>query len=764
MMFLNFYVQNQNICNTGNEPEMETIKVIQQHKRISKLIAEKKVKQSLDILESMITESSGGFLRDEYDDIVLTYRNILRYTIEGVKDPERNKIYLKLMQTILTLSDRVRQDILSHYSGWNTYWVKQQMEKEHKLSGKSIVETVDDLMFKQELDEWLKLTSEINPDPDSEISLKHRQLIKNIFNHLWLTDYFGEAEESLISIIRSSGKFKWYESSIFVSAITLSLFRTWQPEKVFHLIKIYEDGKEQVRERAMIGLILSLHYYNGRILLYPDIQARIKELSRTEIFREHCRIIVLQTIRSRETEGLSKKLNDEIMPKVARLKPRIEEKLDLDNILPKDINEGKNPDWSEMFSDSDEIFKTMEELTNLQMEGADVYMSAFANMKHFDFFKDFQNWFVPFYTDHEIINVIYTDEILGPGTNDLAEALYKTPFICNSDKYSLLLNLKYLPAAQKTMMLKVFKMELDGLDQLNADDSGTDPYKSFRTYATQYLQDLYRFFKLSPYKKEFEDVFSGKLDIYNSEFYRISCNVLEAETGLADYFFSKNYYDDALGLFLRQIDARPDDGQLYEKIGYCYEQVGVYDEALKYYRRSEIVDRKVWTVKKIAFCLRQLGKNEDALEYYLQAGDMEPDNIRTAIMIALCYIDLKEYESALKYYFKVEYKEPGNIKILRPIAWCYFALGRFADSEKYYERLSIEKLTAHDYINKGHLALCLGNKKEAVEYYKQSIVSGEISREDFMGIFNEDKPLLVVNGVNPDDLPILLDYLFFIIL
>jgi tetratricopeptide (TPR) repeat protein len=743
---------------------METLKVIQQHKRIGKLIAEKKVKQSLDILEAMISESSGGFLRDEFDDIVLTYRNILRYTIEGVKDPERNKIYLKLMQTILTLSDRVRQDILSHYSGWNTYWVMQQIEKEHKLSGKSIVETVDDLMFKHELDEWLKLTSEINPDPESEISRKHKQLIKNIFNHLWLTDYFGEAEDSLISIIRSSGKFTWYETSIFVSAITLSLFRTWQPEKISHLITIYEDGKEHIRERAMVGLILCLHYYNGRILLYPDIQARIKEMSRTEKFREHCKIIVLQTIRSRETEGLSKKLNDEILPKVAKLKPRIEEKLDLDNILPKDINEGKNPDWSEMFSESDEIFKTMEELTNLQMEGADVYMSAFANMKHFDFFKDFQNWFVPFYTDHEVINVIYNDDILGPGTNDLAEALFKTPFICNSDKYSLLLNLKYLPAAQKTMMLKVFKMELEGLDQINADDSGTNPYKSFRTYATQYLQDLYRFFKLSPYKKEFEDVFSGKLDIYNSEFYRMSCKAAEAETGLADYFFSKNYYDDALGLFLKQVNARPDDAQLYEKIGYCYEEAGSYEEALKYYKRSEIVDRKVWTVKKIALCLRQLEKNEEALEYYLQAGDMEPENIRTTIMIALCFIDLKEYDSALKYYFKVEYKEPGNIKILRPIAWCYFALGRFADSEKYYERLSAEKLTAHDYINKGHLALCQGNKKEAVEYYKQSIVSGEISREDFMSIFTEDKPLLVSNGVNPDDLPILLDYLFFIIL
>ena len=138
---------------------------------------------------------------------------------------------------------------------------------------------------------------------------------------------------------------------------------------------------------------------------------------------------------------------------------------------------------------------------------------------------------------------------------------------------------------------------------------------------------------------------------------------------------------------LSRLMIRPDDAQLYEKIGYCYQEADFFDEALKYYKRAELIDRKVWTVKKIGLCLRRLGKNEEALEYYLQAADMEPENIHTIIMIAHCYLDLKEYDSALKYYFRVEYMEPGNIKILRPIAWCYFALGRFDDSEKYYERL-----------------------------------------------------------------------------
>ena len=740
---------------------METNKVIKQHKLLSKLVSEKKLKQSLDILHDMISVSSLGELRDEYNNIVMTYRNMLSYTIEGINDPERKKIYLKLIQSILGLSDRLRQDILSHYSGWHTYWIKQQAEKGQKLSGKTIVETVDDLMFKSELDEWLKLSNEINPDPESPLFIKYRQLIKNIFNHLWLTDYYGDAEESLIGIIINSAKFRWFESSLFVSAITLSAMRTWQVEKLTFLIDFYEKQQDQVMERALAGLILILHYYNSRFSVYPEISSRIMEMSKNERFREHCRLIVLQAIRSRETENLSKKLQAEILPQVAKLKPRIEEKLDLENILPNDKNGDKNPDWSDMFSDSEDLFKTMEELTRLQMEGADVYMSAFANLKHFDFFKDLQNWFVPFYPDHEVVNEIYKDEILGPGTNELAEALYKTPFICNSDKYSLLLNLKYLPSAQKTMMLKVFRMELDGLQQLEDDEARTDPYRAFRINVTQYLQDMYRFFKLSPFRKEFEDVFTGRLDIYNSEFYRTTCKGEEAEAGLSDYFFSKSYYSDALTLFLKQAGQRPDDAQLHEKIAFCYQQEQDYEEALKYYHRAELIERKVWTLKKTGLCLRKLGRKEEALDYYLQAGTMDPADMHTAIMTGHCYLDLQDYESALKYYFRVEYNDPGNLKILRPIAYCYFALGRFEESEKYYERLSKGKLTAHDYINEGHLALCMGKKREAIDLYRLSINTGGITKEEFISVFEEDKPLLLSLGANSDDLPILLDYLLF---
>lgn len=741
---------------------MDLGKIILQHKRLNRLVSEKKIKQSLDILNDMISSSPRGDFRNEYDDLAMTYRSMLSYTIDGIVDPERNKVYNKLVHSIFNLADKVKQDILSRNSGWHIYWVKQQMEKELRAAGKNIIESVDDLMFKSELDEWLKISMETIQHKEWNYQARHQKLIHNIFNHLWLTDSYGEAEDSLVNIILKPGSFQWHEKSLFTTALTLSTLRTWQKEKIMLLLRIYESGEHNIMERALSGLVLALHYHNERLPVYQEILDKLDDLRTNNAFREHCRIIVLQTIRSRETEKLGKRMHDEILPKVEKLKPLLDEKLDLDNILPGYKNNEKNPDWSQVFGESNDIFKTMEELTKLQMEGSDVYMSAFSNMKHFDFFKDLQNWFVPFHTEHETVNELFSDEILGPGADQLAEALYKTPFICNSDKFSLLLNLKYLPSSQKTLMLKVFRMELEGLQQLNDEENSTDPFRNFRINVTQYIQDLYRFFKLSPYKKEFEDLFTGRLDIYNSEFFIITFRGTEMEAGIADYLFSRNFYDDALALYLKQASGKPDDAQLYEKIAFCYQEQEDYSNSLKYYKLAEIIDRKAWTVKKIGLCLRRLGKTEEALDYYLQASEMEPENMHSILMVGHCHLDLKHYEEALKFYFKIEFSDPLNTKILKPIAYCYFALGRFEESEKYFDRLARTRLSAHDQINRGHLALCMGNKREAINFYRQSIEGGELTREQFITIFNQDSPLLLNLGVNPDDLPIIIDYLLFI--
>ncbi|MBE0677949.1 MAG: tetratricopeptide repeat protein [Bacteroidales bacterium] len=737
---------------------MNTGTIILQHKRICNLVVRRKVKQSFDLMADMLENVSVGGLKDEFSELRMTYLNILKYTVEGIHDPERQKIYLKLLQNTLRLNDRIKQDILARHSGWYTYSVRAREQREERLRGENIIQSVDDLVFKSRLDDLLASAEIEKPESEAQRAADTERLSGMIFNHLWLTDFYGEAEESLMEIMLRSGRFQWHDLASFVSAVTLSSLRIWDPVKIRLLAKLTAVTTPHVAERALTGLVFSLYYYDDRLSLYPEVMQTVKSLAEKDNFRERCRMVVLQAIRSRDTEKLSKRMNEEILPKVVKLRPRIEEKLDLDKILGENPEEGQNPDWSAMFSGSEEMFKTMEELTNLQMEGSDVYMSAFSGLKRFDFFRELRNWFIPFYPDHIAVDDIFRDEILGPGINELAEALFKTPFICNSDKFSLILNMKYLPAEQKSLMLKVFRMELEGLEQMKYDNELTDPAAIFRTTVTQYVHDLYRFYKLSDFKNEFDDLFTSRLDIYNALFFREICGSTADDRSLAEYFFSKEYYDDALALYLNVIRSVNDDAELFEKAGYCYQMSGAYEKALEKYSMAAILDPKTWTLRKTGLCLRRLGRADEALNMYLRALQNEPDDLNTILMTAHCSLDAGKYEEALKHYFRVEYESPGNVKVLRPIAWCYFMTGRYSEAESYFDRLAVTGLTPFDRINMGHLALCQGHLHNASEYYMSALAGGEMTAEAFINTFNEDIPVLASNGVSADDLPIVLDY------
>jgi hypothetical protein len=51
-----------------------------------------------------------------------------------------------------------------------------------------------------------------------------------------------------------------------------------------------------------------------------------------------------------------------------------------------------------------------------------------------------------------------------------------------------------------------------------------------------------------------------------------------------------------------------------------------------------------------------------------------------------------------------------------------------------------------------------GHTQKAAGEYISAFDGGELTPEAFINIFNEDLPVLTDGGVNPDDLPIVLDY------
>jgi tetratricopeptide (TPR) repeat protein len=739
---------------------MEIREVISKYKNTCSLISRKSVKQALEILSELVYLSGKGDLRDKLINYESTYEYMLKYTLEGVEDPERHKVYNHLLISVLELADNVNQIILSQISGWQIYRLMDDLKKNQKYFGKPNIEQLEDFSFREELDNVLNKNYILNPDPTSEEAKKHKRLIINIFYHIWLANNYNEAYTDLFKIILKNSDISWYEKCLFISAVTLSVLRYFDENKFNILFDFYQDNEKEVSQRALVGLILALYQYDERLYLYPHIIKRLSILQEEKNIQQETEAIILQIIRSRETEKISRKLREEIIPEMTKLRPKLEDKLDLNKIVPDDFDEDKNPDWKIVFADSHELFEKVEEFTKLQMEGADVFMTAFSNLKHFDFFHELTNWFIPFYTENTVIDESLYEEKAGFNKNVFIEGLAGTAFLCNSDKYSFILNMRHMPQAQKTMMLELFNMELKGMNELAEQDELLDQSKRSKIIYTQYLQDLYRFYKLFPQKNEFEDIFKGKLDIYNAYFFRTIIRDRNIQINIAEYFFEKNYFEEALELYMDLEGSEDKSYEITEKIAYCYQKLENWKFALDLYLQAELFDKnRLWILKKIGLCYRKLKNTEKALEYYLEAEKIDPDNLYMQASIGHCYLDLKNYELALKHYFKVEYLSPAKKSVTRPIAWIYFVMGKLDSSKKYYQKLSNKEFTKYDYINFGHVEWCLGNRKEAIKFYKKSIKQEDNSLELFLANFNDDKEHLLKHGIIPDDIPIMLDYL-----
>lgn len=736
---------------------MDVAELKSRHKDICYNINSKRIKNALTLLKGLVDESEFGDYQRQWEKHNETYANIIKYSAMGIVDPQRQEIYYKLIITILELSDLAVQKILTKTASQETYRLKHKLQKETELSKDEASRIIENLAFSQELSEILKdsvISSHDQEDPDSR-----QNLLVRVFNIIWLSDKFHEGNIFLVREIIELD-FPWYEKCIFVSALTLSLQRCFDPAKIELLYEFYEHGEEQVSQRALVGLLVGLSLYNDRLNYYPELMKKIEQVTDEEKLISDIENAIIQFVKSRETEKITRKFTEEIVPEVIKITPKLKDKLDLDNILSEDLSEDKNPEWEKFFEDSPGIYDKLEEFSRMQMEGSDVFLSAFAMLKHFDFFREMTNWFKPFHKDEETVKQSLTGQTVNIDTGHFIDGIDKSAFLCNSDKYSFCLNVRQMPEAQKTMMLEMFNAELEAMKEIAEEENIINQAEKNKRIFIQYIQDLYRFYKLYPYKIEFDDIFDRDLKIHETTYFSAVAKDKKTLWNIAQCYFERDFFEEARDIYIKLNEEGDTSYEVFEKIAYCNQRMGDFKGALDYYIKAELFDtNRKWLLQKIAYCYRRLKDNNNAVKYYLQAEKLEPENIFLQVSIGNCYLDLEDYKNALNYYYKVELQDPSNHKVLRPLGWTSFILGKLDVAKKYMTKLLEQEANKFDLMNMGHIEWCLGNKEEAIQFYKKSIEKKDNSFDLFINGFKDDKKYLLKNGVDEEDIPLMMDYL-----
>jgi tetratricopeptide (TPR) repeat protein len=713
---------------------MENKLLLKKHALCCQLVIEKKIYEAFAALQELMDQAHNSDLQIRLDNHHQTYTNILRYSFGEVEDPEKKTVYYHLLRSLLELADDTLELTLSG-SRFGMY-------KNHQ---------------NWTADNFAENITNLAPISGS----KRSEEIEQMFNYLWLSSKFHESEASQVGWTLLKSNLQWWEKCLVISALTLSLQRNFDEAKILLLIDAYKSNEEQIWQRALVSVFLALFQYNDRLFLYPALKKQMEELRESQQFVKYIETIIIQLIKTRDTEKIAHKFRDEIMPEMVKYHSRMYDKLDMRNVVQDLSSEEENPDWENIFEDSPNLMNELMELSKLQMEGSDVMMGTFSMLKQFPFFDELSNWFIPFHKEDWSVRELLKDD---SGTFD-AETFLKNMensfILCNSDKYSFCLNVNRIPVRERDMMVGMFNMEANAMEEDDMDNKVLQKPEYQRKIFTQHIQDLYRFYKLYRNKSEFYDVFSTDMDFHNKDFLAILIKDAAILRNIGEFYFEKKYYKDAIEVF-HKIDTNPENIELWQKIAYSWQKLGNYQKALEYYLKADLTDiRKSWNIKKIAFCYKRLGNYDKALQYYLEAEKMEPEDLQVQANLAHTYFEMNDFDNALKIYFKVEYLAPDNHKIQRPIGWCSFMLGKFDTARKYFQKVIDNEPNEHDLLNLGHVEWCSGNKQGAIEKYFQSIQRANGNFDWFGSEFVADSDILIRNGIDPFDLPLMLDYLRF---
>lgn len=717
------------------------------YQSLLKNVTEGTLVSALTKLHELVRQGTRSEYFYELESIEENYRNLLKYTYEGYTDPKREEIRNSISASILSLADNLTAHLLEDsFPGQKLSRI--QLSQEFGTDPSMITSKIEEFFTSHEISELLGgKPAHTMPVTDS------------IFKFIWLVYDLNDDHLRLIRYFNQGEQVEWYDKCLIVSTLTLSVLNYFDPLKLEMLSEFILKHQPQVHHRALTGFVLALIKYNERIRFYPELVKLVSDLAGDEEICREVETIILQLLMAGETERITKEFEEEVLPDMQKMMPKLGDKLQLDNVVDEDP-EGENPVWKEMIDEVPGLFEKIEKFTKMQMEGADVFMSTFAMLKRFDFFSEMRNWFIPFYSNHKALQE-GDKEDAGIRTR-LLEGLEKAFYICNSDKYSFGLNFKAIPSQQRSMIVTHFEAELEQMKEMASEEEILDPTMISNAIFTQYIQDLYRFYKLFPQKGEFEDLFKWHLDYPVMSFlHQFSDQKLFPEQ-LATFYFSKDHWKEAIDLYSYQETQGNTNSQLYQKLGYALQKSGKWQAAFETYKKAELFDTdRLWVLKKLALCSMKLNDFRQALVFVEEALKIHPDDLNLHSQAGQCNFNLKEYSEAIRRYNQVRFFSPGNLKALRPIGYCHFILGELDNASEAYREIleSAENPGSYDLMNAGHVALCLGDRTTAKKYYTRALSVKGFDPDLFVNAFKEDSSYLIQNGIEADDIPLLIEYI-----
>lgn len=696
---------------------------------------------AFDTIEELLKGKDLHQLTTRLEQVKSTYNYMLHYLLLGYPDEGRGKLLEATEQQLREIFDeairllKMRDSNGYYYSTLRTIGVQKE----------SLADLIKE--YSNILSEMTIL--EAGGEDVNTLRQRKEQVMVRLFNTLF-TSIRADKEYAELTRYIHSGYADVNIAIQSICALTLGLLTYYDKSKFIALLDIYEQNESYVyMARALMGIILTMIAHSDRIKTDKKIMARLSLWKDSTTHYNHIKQAIRAIISTRETERANLKFKEEIMPEIMKMRPEVSDMLKNSN--PKDIESSlveNNPEWEEILEKS-HLTRKMEELSEMHSDGADLMMVTFSTLKQFPFFNTASNWFLPFDSSHTELNI---DSTIGRFIDILAET---GQMVCASDLYSLAFAMKHMPEAQRTMITAQLSQQFD---QMNEDIKSSLPQSNkpeFDAEIVRAVRDLYRFFCLFRNTEGFINPFA--LPLQFTQFPVVGEMMAEDDMLrlFSELYFKRGYYREALPLFLSIEAYDKQDATIYEKIGFCYQSLKQYPQALEAYEKASLLHQPgPWLVKRLAWVNRKLGNYAEAARYYAMALDQDSENLSLIISTAAMCVETDDIASGLMHYYHAHYIDPENLTVLRGVAWAELLNKNFEKSGNLYDRIILTDPQPGDWLNAGHVALLQGKYEEAFKRYKRY---AEGRKEEFSLSMQEIMPTLITLGADEENIQLIID-------
>ena len=688
------------------------------------------VTDAFRLISTLMDEEGIITYKDKVNQVKQTYRYMLHYFSEGMADDSREAMFRNVVTSLRDILQRlIVEKKLADSS--ELFFSTSRICRHRNLSFTDLVNKIEDVSANISLGEAAEVdTRELRAEKDN--------MMRELFDLLWTSLINKETATEIRSkvLLLKDESFVAY----IIAALTLSLLSVYDKYKLNILLDVYESSESDIlTARSLVGIVLTLDKYKDRINEDSALKTRMELWNDSIMTYSRLRTVIKELIKARDTDRLTAKMRDEVIPELMKLKPDIIKKMRESSLDPDNMTLENNPEWEEML-EKNGVADKLREFTEMQMEGADLMMVSFANLKGFPFFRNVNSWFLPFSADHPALNTEIS------GIKSLETMVEMNKLMCDSDKYSLFLAFATLPEQQRNMMFGQFEAQMSQMMEEMKDKMAKESHSEFNAEAVVFIRDLYRFFKLFSKKNEFKDPFDHPLNFMALPYLNSMLMDEEMLTIVGEFYFKRGYYPEALAILSMLEKSQGLHPEYWEKIGFINQQTGNYQEALMAYQKSELLGNSgLWLIRNMAHVNTKIGNFRGAAGYYDQALEKEPENITFLMNAGYCLTQSGDYPGAVKYYYHADYLSPDSVKIWRAIAWAELMNGNLEKSEKFYDKILQAEPTVTDYLNVGHLKLVEGNVKDALKFYKKARNDNE---KEFLSSYIADADVLKKLGVD----------------